>query len=1550
MQILNLNLTLNQAAKQLAQKGNLVYEYNPFKTLRINTSSDSELGDYPPGSLLDLDTESLTFDLKHPVDLVVQPSYDGSVNIIMNDNEHQPRLINSRFSVTGMNTYQIVDRDGDNDTNIYDKESFDTDISLYKKATTIAKLKFLGLSNGGNLKVGNYHFYFKLADSDGNETDFIAESSVVTCHIGSLNDPFSIQGGIKDQSSYKAVHFQLSNLDPAYNNVVVYYTRSSADNLNNYETTAHKIAQYYPIYNTICDLRINGFEDQLDVSINDINNQYNLVESAKTQDIAQNMLFMGNVNKVEIPYKELADLSLRFYPEVNQSENIGFVNQNYVDTSGKYEYYNVENIYNKLGYWDDEIYRFGIVYIMKDYTLSPVFNIRGSVTSDDFSFDESDSIYSANGFRQYIPIDKYRFTINQMDNCKGVVQLKAKQAQILNNGSVKGVFPIGLKIKAYDEANLLKELKKLTIGYFFVRQKRIMTTLCQAVTMGVEVVSHLPTLPIKGEKYLLERFLTKDRILSHSFRDRCVELANTTVNPATAALCPEYEMRYSYFNQIFVGTEFYVKPSINALATDYCDQSSNYLYNLNFIQADTRDLEQFRIVSLQDSQALAKNQNTLYSAMAGTAEEGFRVSYYRYRNPSETADNLLRGAYGPYLGLEGHIALPKEMSVIDIKIPNYSDANQAEYFQIRYQDSSSFFPISDRSLWSDYSSDKVLYRGDCFIGNFTHRMVRNFSDPTAPYNDDIVDSNCWAENMKLGDADTYDKINRGDVNAVKMGHWVTIKVCSNINLSMRSVDHSWAAEEGITNRPRAFYPLYAMDPAGEAKVPESNVYNDGLAVTTSSKYNFEQPDVPAVKNVFATRIMYSNVAINDAFRNGFRVFDLVSFRDYTFTYGALTRLVEFRGNLIAVFEHGVCLIPVNERAIAGRGAGGNVFINTSNVLPDNPKVISDMFGSQWSESVVKTPGYVYGIDTVGKKIWRTNGETLDIISDMQVQKFLVDNITLTETEITPIIGLRNVKSHYNAYKGDIMFTFYDDLNTIEEKVWNLCFNEVQNKFSTFYSWVPSYSANIDNIMFSFDRNTSKLITKLTQLYPQIYLIPTSNQFERDGYYFLGTLGINDKENKYKFELYDDNSNNANRYKVINENGSYSLYVNSVAYHSIDHYTAAVKASMLGVLDDTTHEKAELYVGGVTYATVSAVRNGSDYKNTLTTSFWKHGQAGLMKHLDIKPCFWYGKQHPFEFEFVVLDNPQTHKIFNNLEIISNKAKPESFHFEVVGETYDFADDKLNMYCRQEATKQLYQRLGSNIKFNKNYQSLNPKQEKIFGTNHNNKSTIFPLYYERIETLDNIYNFYTMMQQPTGADLATNPPRDYCHLSGSEIVYDPQLSEFKIDTHIKCCPLDGYEDKEITREQYEYMVQHFNPVFRRVFAWQSDDGTKYYERVFYGRIRGNSQYKEDKWYIQIPSITFMQKNEADWVKPPLVVSQLPSDIQRTQVNSSILPEGYTLDDIEVLPNTYNQGNTIGGWTNRKETKIRDKYMKVRVRYTGNELAVISAIKTIYTESYA
>jgi len=122
--------------------------------------------------------------------------------------------------------------------------------------------------------------------------------------------------------------------------------------------------------------------------------------------------------------------------------------------------------------------------------------------------------------------------------------------------------------------------------------------------------------------------------------------------------------------------------------------------------------------------------------------------------------------------------------------------------------------------------------------------------------------------------------------------------------------------------------------------------------------------------------MYSDIHINDAFKNGYRVFKGSNYRDYTREYGEITKLISLNSSLLCVFEHGVALIPVNERAVAGQGQGGNVYINTSNVLPENPKIISDTYGSNFADSIIKTPRFVYGVDTVAKKIWRTDGNNL----------------------------------------------------------------------------------------------------------------------------------------------------------------------------------------------------------------------------------------------------------------------------------------------------------------------------------------------------------------------------------------------------------------------------------------------------------------------------------------------------------------------------------------------------------------------------------------------
>jgi hypothetical protein len=90
---------------------------------------------------------------------------------------------------------------------------------------------------------------------------------------------------------------------------------------------------------------------------------------------------MANIHKSKIEYDILSKLSLCFCP-YKKEEEYPLVNQGMDETyniSSKSDgYYDSQYIYNKTGYWPGELYRLGVVYILKDGSLSPVFNIRGA--------------------------------------------------------------------------------------------------------------------------------------------------------------------------------------------------------------------------------------------------------------------------------------------------------------------------------------------------------------------------------------------------------------------------------------------------------------------------------------------------------------------------------------------------------------------------------------------------------------------------------------------------------------------------------------------------------------------------------------------------------------------------------------------------------------------------------------------------------------------------------------------------------------------------------------------------------------------------------------------------------------------------------------------------------------------------------------------------------------------------------------------------------------------------------------------------------------------
>ena len=108
---------------------------------------------------------------------------------------------------------------------------------------------------------------------------------------------------------------------------------------------------------------------------------------------------------------------------------------------------------------------------------------------------------------------------------------------------------------------------------------------------------------------------------------------------------------------------------------------------------------------------------------------------------------------------------------------------------------------------------------------------------------------------------------------------------SSSNLNIRALDDSIVDEVSLTGHARAFYPYSGMSADGSYKIPEALCYNKWFNKSLSERYNFEVPDVPAIKNDFTNRISYSDIHVNDAFKNGYRTFRGTHYRDYPKTYG-----------------------------------------------------------------------------------------------------------------------------------------------------------------------------------------------------------------------------------------------------------------------------------------------------------------------------------------------------------------------------------------------------------------------------------------------------------------------------------------------------------------------------------------------------------------------------------------------------------------------------------------------------------------------------------------
>lgn len=1767
MKLPELNFSFKGHIQKKEFKGNMVNKYVPFQNLIKKTAiikqkkgpaifsvRKEDIKDNNSADLIqEFNTDKLKWDLNHPVDIIVQDSPDGSVNLILNDDVNKPMMINSRFSTSENNEYIITDHLKNKDTNLYKEEFLEQEVSLTKIISKIPQIEFKGIENNGSFPCGSYHFYFKLSDNDDNETDFIGESGVVTCHIGNVNDPFSIRMGMQDENSKKSILFKLTELDGAFDFLKVYYSRTTSGEDGHDLTTYHQILEKFPIEYGIIELQLFGNEPQMLIDESVINEKFQFCEHVKAQAVCKNRLFMGNIQKPIIDYDALKQFALRIIPYEADGENIGQLDENYKETKsvnfqsldktlkrtpvinseGKleildnkvhtFEYYNALNIYYNLGYWPEEFYRFGIVYIFNDNSLSHVFNVRGIdwQAKKDVQFFDKDINSDFDGFI----LNGNKPLLNE--NALGITRL-SDDYSVLRTNKPKGIC---FKIQEGDYTNnkitkeLFEYIEKNIKGYFFVRQKRIPITLAQGYTIGKtkKDFGNLPCLfDSSRNTYFTESFLNQkyDKSTDTWFNllDRSIVDIDKKNVEQKAIIVPDAIIKEPTFNQVFLGQNF----KINDIFNYNLYQADKYRFYARADVANTdKSVKTCKCLNIPSGIELTTNGVDYYSSKAGIPEDIATFTSVLHdwkhegnskvqigKNPPNNfvkndlsecvplmlkQDQVIRGVFGAYVGVSEGL---QQGTIVNIKQDDFVEYNEkseeyVDWFKrqisIRKYNYNPYQSISERHYISDLIKDlepsedpTICFRGDCYNCQFTHRIIRNHIDKEFPTNDKIVDAGSWDDNFlvitktkfenpnstgtedefiynneiiplfkakNIYDKDgnsisaakaaaflggivnfanpanhlqealkdwvneeegfweqdfsdlrwgegTYglntiklvlpsdskyervgksgenwgipntwyeygtDKINRSDVNSVGLGHWVTIRVLSNYNLYMRDIDQYHTDEKVIFNRARGFYPYYENSISNEYKLPESNLINGAANVDLSQRQNFLISEMPYIKQQYDTRLMYSDV-FNGGFKNGFRIFRNQFYRDLPKTYGALVKLFESGGDLIGIMEHGILRIPIDERALSGAGQGGPVFVNSENVISE-PFVLSDTFGSTFADSVIQTDMGIYGVDAHAKKIWfLKDGSAPILLSDFKLQKFLNDNINLTEWDKFCEIGFKNIKTHYNMFKRDVMFTFYND-----DKQWNLCLNEyLDQKFITFYSWIPSFSENINNTFISFDLNDIRNILdnvngfQNTEFYKHFH--------NRMGVEFLNFKNI-DGIVMFNRSFFDNKDKN-------------NPIVNSCILQHIKE-TSIYKTPEPLLYDEISNEDNKF----VEYIDYPAIRNiHSDIIDAFSLKY------------NIPLSEFYYIKATVQFDNINAYNSLLSDYTISLDAYTYKRERKQFTFSLTTGTsiadgeYLYIDDYKQLRIKQDKLEELKNRKFLNIKFKGFYY-----QDWIKDSNGNLIPDIKTL--KQKDLYLRLYNPFKCTNEfwkhgqagifdGQGKILPTNWYGEQ-HPFEFEFVVSENVAIQKMYYTLLMISNKTQPEEfefEIVGESYDwYKYKNIINWINNMSANEDELKSMYIEVLSSTQKELSEKYPdypilEDKQlnYIikTIPYIRHIRKDvhgiehlnfEKNTTDVYLVEDELLSEkrIRQSQLCNNIKDLGriagnseYVEDSwyIEIRPMNFKNAYLYNGELRFKklnQSRVRDKYVKIKVKYSGKELAVIQGIKTLFDNSYA
>lgn len=273
------------------------------------------------------------------------------------------------------------------------------------------------------------------------------------------------------------------------------------------------------------------------------------------------------------------------------------------------------------------------------------------------------------------------------------------------------------------------------------------------------------------------------------------------------------------------------------------------------------------------------------------------------------------------------------------------------------------------------------------------------------------------------------------------------------------------------------YVSYNLDnDAGNlASGTEDYVYNDSYNNDNNIVKFYPKPLNIIESDRWDNRIIYSNIKINGESSDSWSTFLPNNYWDVEGSYGPINALSRLRNEVYSIQDRGFARILINPVAMTNTADGLPIVLG-SGLTIQRHQYIGIEAGSKHQWSVSSSPNSIIFLDAQKGRIYLYNGEQLNPITDTTNWTFLNKELIYGIVENDNPLLNTGIITTFDQENSEYLITFLNTNTTPEyNKKTTLVYNEITNKFTSFYSFTPSLYINNNRTYYTVSaRNNNAL--------------------------------------------------------------------------------------------------------------------------------------------------------------------------------------------------------------------------------------------------------------------------------------------------------------------------------------------------------------------------------------------------------------------------------------------------------------------------------------------